>query len=167
MPLHFEAAHGCAVDRQNGLEIYQPRMEPGRVPDEVEYQYPIYQGSQRHGFGCLGVCTVIEDDGQPVRLFTLDLGQGWVIDWILKLKQQLQIDGDTFDFVQRLAEGLVRVFQSRTDNTEAAHYVALTQDAALREYGISVPDGLSHLSNGQLVLAEVRVQAHPVEGAVP
>ena len=167
MPLHFEAAHGCAVDRGNGLEIYRPRMEPGRSPEEVEYQYPIYQGEKTHGIGCLGLSTVIEENGHPVRLFTLDLGQGGAIDRILKLKQQLQIDGDTFEFVQRLAEGLVKVFQSRTDNTEAAHYVALIQDAALQEHQISVSDGLARLSNGQVILAEVHVQAHPVEGAVP
>jgi hypothetical protein len=139
-------------------------MEPGSAPDEVEYQYPIYQGETMHGFGCFGLCTVIEEDGQPVRLFTLDLGQGWVIDWVLTLKQQLKIDGDTFDFVQRLAEGLVRVFQSRTDNTEAVRYVVLSQNAALREYEISVPDGVARLSNGQLILAEVRVPARPLEG---
>lgn len=167
MSIHFEAALGSAVDSQNGLVIYEPRMQPGRTPDEVEYQYAIYQGTHRDGLGCFGLSTQIEEDGQPVSLFTLDLGQDWVIDSMVKLKQRFHIEGDVFEFVQGLAEGLVKVFETRTDNTNAAHYVALTQEAPLRVAGLNVPDPLSHLSNGQIILAEVRVPARHARGSVP
>jgi hypothetical protein len=168
MTLHFVAAHGCAVDSANSLVIYPPRMEPTSKPDEVEYQYWLYKNDDMgHGLALFGLNALIEEAGEAVRLFTLDLGQPQVIEPILKLKQRLAIDGDDFEFIHRLAEGLVRVFQSRTDNTEAVHYVALTQDAPLQDVGLVVPAYLPRLSNGQVVLAEARVDAHPVVRRVP
>ena len=167
MPLHFEAARGSAVDHQNGLVIYQPRIEPRSIPDEAEYQYPIYRGEKLHGIGFFGICKEIEEEGQPTQLFTMDLGQAWVLDSILELKQQLEIDGDDFDFMQQLADGFVKVFQSRKNNREAVHYLALTQEATLLAQGIRTPHGIPRIANGQLILAELRLPARPMEGAVP
>lgn len=158
MTLHFVAAHGSSVDRANALVIYEPRIEAGPAPDEVEYQYAIYQNENtRDGLGLFGLNVVIEEGGQNVRVFTLDLGQPQVLESTLKLKQRLAIEGDDFDFIHGLAEGLVRVFESRTDNREAVRYVALTQDAALQAKGVAVPDGLPRLPDGQIILAETDV----------
>lgn len=168
MTLRFVAAHGSSVDTANALVIYRPRMEPCAAPDEVEYQYAIYKNEdERDGLGFFGLSIVIEEGGEPVRVFTLDLGRPPVIESMIELKKRLKVDGDDFDFIQRLAEGLVGVFESRTDNTEAVRYVALTQDAPLHEKGIAVPDALPRLPNGQIVLAEARVEAHTIEGSVP
>lgn len=166
MSLHFEAARGSAVDHQNGLVIYQPRIEPRSIPDEAEYQYPIYRGEKLHGIGFFGLCKEIEEDGELTQLFTMDLGQAWVLESIIELKQQLEIDGEDFDFVQQLADGFVKVFQSRKNNRKAVHYLALTQEAALLAQGIRAPDGISRLANGQLILAELRLPAYPVGSAV-
>ncbi|WP_213947027.1 hypothetical protein [Luteibacter sp. dw_328] len=168
MTLHFVAAHGSAVDSANGLVIYPPRMEQSSKPDEVEYQYAIYNKDRnRHGLGFFGLNVLTEEAGETVRLNTLDLGGPQVIDSMLKLKQRLHIDGDDFEFIHRLAEGLVRVFESRTDNTEAVHYVALTEEAPLQDIGLAVPANLSRRSNGQVVLAEAWVDAHPIVRSVP
>lgn len=168
MTLHFVAAHGSSVDSANALVIYEPRIEAGPAPDEVEYQYAIYQNENtRDGLGLFGLNVLIDEGGEIVRVFTLDLGQPQVLESTLKLKQRLGIEGDDFEFIHGLAEGLVRVFDSRTDNREAVRYVALTQDVALQAKGVAVPDGLPRLPNGQIVLAETRVAAHPVEGIAP
>ncbi|MET0617600.1 MAG: hypothetical protein ABWZ54_07490, partial [Luteibacter sp.] len=164
MPVHFEAAHGSAVDSENRLVIYRPRIEPGTVPDEIEYQYAIYQNDDiRDGIGIFGLNVRIEENGEIVRLFTLDLGQPQVIESIQKLQRRLAIEGDEFAFLHGLADGLVKVFQGRTDNTEAVQYVALTQEASLQAMGLSVPEGLPRLPNGQFVLAQAVIPAHPVE----
>jgi hypothetical protein len=165
MPLRFEAAHGSAIDANNDLKIFQPRMQPTATPDEVEYQYPIYKGEKLHGIGCFGLCTLIEEEGEPTQLFTIDFGQDWVLKSIMQLKQRLEVDGDDFDFVHQLADGFVKVFQSRKHNPQAVHYLALSQDVCLREAGVRFPEELVRLSNGQIILAELRLPAHPVGGA--
>jgi hypothetical protein len=168
MTLHFVAAHGSAVDSANGLVIYRPRMQPTSTPDEVEWQYMVYKNDDMgHGLGFFGLHVLIEEAGETVRLFTLDLGRPDVVTSMLKLKQRLSIDGDDFEFIHRLAEGLVRVFESRTDNTEAVHYVALTEEAPLQDVGLAAPANFSRLSNGQVVLAEAWVDAHPIVRSVP
>lgn len=155
MTLHFVAAHGSSVDSANALVIYEPRIEAGPAPDEVEYQYAIYQNEiTRDGLGLFGLNMLIDEDGVRVRVFTLDLGQPQVLESTLKLKQRLGIEGDDFDFIHGLAEGLVRVFEGRTDNRETIRYMALTQDVALQAMGVVVPGGLPRLPDGQIVLAE-------------
>lgn len=168
MTLHFVAAYGCAVDSANSLVIYEPRMEPTSKPDEVEWQYMIYKNDDMgHGLGFFGLHALIDDGGEIVRLFTLDLGRPQVVTSMLKLKHRLGIDGDDFEFIHRLAEGLVRVFESETNNTEVIRYVALTQDAPLQDVGLVVPVDLPRLPNGQVILAETRLEAHPVVRSVP
>jgi len=167
MTLHFVAAHGSAVDSINGLVIYRPRIEPGSTPDEVEYQYTIYKNDGTHsGVGLVGLNVMIED-AETVRILTLNLAQPQAIKSMLRVKQRLGIDGDDFEFIHRLAEGFVRAFESRTDNTEAVHYVALTQEEPLRNVGLVIPADLPRLPNGQVVLAETRLKAYPIAQSVP
>ena len=168
MPLHFAAAHGSAVDSINGLVIYRPRIEPGSTADEVEYQYTIYKEDGTHsGVGLVGLNVMIEEAGETVRLLTLNLARPQAIKSMLRVNPRLGIDGDDFGFIRRLAEGFVRAFESRTDNTEAVRYMALTQDAPLREVGLVVPPDLPRLSSGQVVLAETRLEIHPIVRLVP
>lgn len=163
MTLHFVAAYGCAVDSANGLVVFEPRMEPGRTPDEIEYQYSINKkDGTREGLGFFGLHVLVEEAGETVRLFTMKLGQPQVIDSMLKIKERLHIDGDEFEFIHRLAEGFVRAFESETDNTEVIRYVALIQDAPLQDVGLAVPANLPRLPNGQVVLAEIRLEAHAI-----
>lgn len=168
MTLHFVAAHGSAVDSVNGLVIYRPRIEPGATPDEVEYQYTIYKKDGTHsGVGLVGLSAMIEEAGETVRLLTLNLAKPQAIRSMLRVKQRLGLDGDDFEFIHRLAEGFVRAFESRTDNTEAVHYVALTQEEPLRDLGLVTPADLPRLPHGQVILAESRVAAHPIVGLAP
>jgi hypothetical protein len=163
MSLHFIAAHGYSIDTANAVMICPPRMEPGTASGEVEYQYWIYKNDDMgHGLGCFGSSVLVEEAGQTVRLFTLNLGQPQAIESMLKLKQQFHLDVSDFEFIHRLAEGLVRVFESRTDNAEAVRYVALTVEARLQDIGVTVPADLPRLPSGQVVLAEARVQASSI-----
>ncbi len=161
MPLRFEAAYGSAVDQHNNLKIFEPRMEPTSIPDGVEYQYAIYRGDTRYSFGCFGLCTIVQEEGRRVRVFTLDLGLDWVIESIQKLRQCLDIDGGDFDFAQRVAEGLVLVFQSQTGNSEEVRYMAFMRDAVFKAKGWVAPDGLVRLANGDVVLAQVVLPVNP------
>ncbi|WP_266171702.1 hypothetical protein [Dyella subtropica] len=166
MPLHFEAANGSAIDHQHGLEVFQPRMEPTENQGEVEYQYWIFRGESQYSLGCFGTFNSIKNEGRNVDVFTLNLGQNWVIESIFKTKDRLNILGDKFSFLVGLSEGLVRVFQSRRDNDNEVRYLALSQEAVLHDHGIAIPDGLLRLPNGDIVLAEVTVPAHPSASTV-
>jgi hypothetical protein len=165
MSIHFEAARGSAVDRQNDLTIYQPRMQPTDTADEVEYEYAIYRGDVRYGLWCLGTSHLTQVEGRVVRIFTLDLGRDWVSKSFWELKKEISISGDDLNFLVGLAEGLVKVFQSRTDNDAEVRYVALSQELALQDRGIVAPKNLARLPNGSLILAEVVVPAHPLPSA--
>lgn len=168
MTLHFVAALGSAIDSANGLVIYRPRMQPGSTADEVEWQYAIRkEDGTREGLGFFGLHVVIEEAGESVRLFTMNLGQPQVIKSMLNIKQRLHIDGDDFEFIHRLAEGFVKAFESRTDNTEVVRYVALTEETSLKDVGLIAPAELPRLSNGQVVLAETRLEAHPIVRSAP
>jgi hypothetical protein len=168
MTLRFLAAYGSAVDSANALVIYRPRMQPTSTPDEVEWQYSIRRDDgTREGLGFFGLRVVIEEAGEAVRLFTMNLGQPQVIKSMLSMKQRLHIDGDDFEFIHRLAEGFVKAFESRTDNTEVVRYLALTEDASLKDVGLTAPADLTRLSNGQVVLAEARLVAHPIVRSAP
>jgi hypothetical protein len=84
----------------------------------------------------------------------------------VNVMERLQIESDGFDFIRGLAEGFVRAFKSRTNNTEALRYVAVAEEVALRNVGLVVPAGLPCLSNGEIVLAETRLKAHGVRHQV-
>ena len=82
MPLRFEAAHGSAVDSRNDLKIFRSRMEPTSTPEEVEYQYAIYRGETQYGFGCLGLSTVVQEQGRPVRVIS-EAGSSAMLFWAI------------------------------------------------------------------------------------
>lgn len=86
---------------------------------------------------------------------------------MLNIKQRLHIDGDDFEFIRRLAEGFVTAFESRTDNTEVVRYVALTEVNSLKEVGLTAPPELPRFSDGQVVLAETRLEARPIVRSAP
>ena len=159
MTLHFEAAFGSAIDVRNNIRIHQPRIHKGSSPDGAEFDYAIYRGADRDSLSCGGTSTLIENNGTQVRLFTLDLGEPSVVEAMLKLKDRLRIACENFDYFHQLARGLALVFQSRTDNTEEVLYVVFASPSSLITYAISPPTDFPRLPNGNLLLADVRLQA--------
>lgn len=169
MNLQFEATQGSAVDRVNGLEIFRPRMLPLEAHDAVEFQFAIYQGDKRHGFGCNGTFHVVQkNEGCAVRVFTLDLGEDLTVEWAAELKVWLNLPGDSFGFLVGLADGLAKSFQGRTDNyDEELRYEVVSNVASLIKRGFAAPDDVTRGSDGEIVLATVRVPLHPMTDVVP
>ena len=161
MPLRFEAAPGSAIDPEHGIKILCSRQEPGRTPDEIEYQYAIYKDGKRHGFGCLGISTSVVERDRTIRLFTLDLGPDAYVRLMLSLRLTLQIKDGELDFVLALTDGLLKVHLDRSDNEENVRYIALGMRDSLLSAGVPVPSDFPALPNGQLILAEAHVPAHP------
>jgi hypothetical protein len=157
--MNFEAALGSSVDQANHLKIFPPRMEPTAEADGVEYQYPIYRGDTRYGLGFFGTETMVQREGKPEQVFTLNLGSPTAIDAIFWLKRELQIHDEDAAFLINLARGLVLVFVTRTDNEDPVTYRAISDVSALQSRGLIVPSGLQPSSSGELLLAEVRVPA--------
>jgi hypothetical protein len=164
--MNFEAALGSSIDQANHLKIFPPRMEPTAEANGVEYQYPIYRGDTRYGLGFFGTETMVQRDGKPEQVFTLNLGSPAAIDAILWLKRELQIHDDDAAFLIGLARGLVLVFATRTDNDDPVTYRAISNVSALRASGLILPSDVQPLSSGELVLAEVHIPAHPLDGGV-
>lgn len=161
MPLNFKPQRGSAIDINNGLVIYRPRILPAEAPDDIEYQYAIYRDDQPYdGLGLFGTDAITNETEHLQRVFTLDLGRDWVLDSIFGFKRALGSEDEDIDFLRGLARGLVAVFESRTDNDEELCYVAVTKAVLLIERGIPLPDDLKRSATGEIVLAEVIVPAH-------
>jgi hypothetical protein len=162
--MNFEAALGSSIDQANQLKIFQPRMEPTAEANGVEYQYPIYRGDTRYGLGFFGTETMVQRDGKPEQVFTLDLGSSQAIESILWLKRELQIHDADAAFLMGLARGLVLVFATRTDNDDPVSYRAISNVSALQANRLTLPSNVQSLPSGELVLAEVHIPAHPLDG---
>lgn len=164
MSIFFEAAHGSSIDKTNNIEIFQPRIHPTGSPDEIEYQYSIYQGEKRYGLGCLGICRQPDTKVGSARITTLNLGEDWVIQSMLKLKRRLCNHDDGFTFIMNLARGLVLVFKNRTDNTEAVQYIALTKESTLAAHGIVINETVERFSVNEIILSKISLPAHSPTG---
>lgn len=164
MSIFFEAVHGSSIDKANNIEIFQPRIHPTESPDEMEYQYSIYQGEKRYGLGCCGICRQADSKGGSARIITLNLGEDWVIQSMLKLKRRLYNHDDDFTFVVNLARGLILVFKSRTDNTEAVQYIALTKESTLAAHGIAINETVERFSADEIILSKISLPAHSPTG---
>ena len=158
MPLNFKAQLGEAVDLDTGLSILSPRMLPASPPanpNDTEYQYTFYRdGESYDGLGLFGTDVVIEKDGRREGVSTLNLDREWLLDSVFRLKRDLGDDGDDFAFLQGLAYGLIAVFENHSDSDDG-RYVVVTDAALLAARGINVPNGVTRLNSGQIVLAEI------------
>jgi len=161
MPLNFKAQIGGAIDLDTGLTICEPRTLPASLPtnpDRVEYQYTLYRGDERYYIGLFGVDTVVEKDGHKEWIFALDFGRDWVLDSVFSIKRDLGNDDDDFVFLQGLARGLVAMFE-KDHSEDDVRYVVLTDTALLAARGITVPNGVTRLGSGEIVLAEILTPA--------
>lgn len=160
-PLRFEANDGSAVDRQHGIEIFESRIQPAEQPGETEYQFGVYQGDKRFGFGCNGTQRVSEDGGRTQRTFVLNLGEDATLEWALQLKGWLEFPGDDRSFLWGLADGLVKTFQDRTDNyDEDVRYEVVIDAGTLQRHGIAAPQDAGQ----EILVAAVDIPMHPLSG---
>lgn len=162
--MHFVVAPGSSMDQANGLQIFQPRMQPTTEANGVEYQYPIYRDNTRYALGFFGTEAVLRQGSQREQVFTINLSQTKAIDAILWLKQELHIPEDDGTFLVGLARGLVLVFATRTDNDDPVTYRAISDLSALLARGIALPLDVRTLSSGEVLLAEIRIPSHPFDG---
>jgi len=161
MTLHFEAESGAAVDRYHGVEIPPPRLVPLDHPDQTQFEYSIYRNERRHGFACLATDEVFQENGLAIRHFTLHFEEDGTIEWALKLKSWMNIEGDAAAFLQRLAEGVVKVFEKQTANySSELRYQVITDAAALDRHNLSLPSA-KRLPDSRIELAYVRVPLNP------
>ena len=165
--MNFEVAPGASIDRANRLQIFLPRMEPTAEANGMEYQYRIYCGDVRYGLGFFGTATLMRQGGQPEQVFTLNLGHPSVIDSILQLKRDINIEEDDATFLEGIVRGLVRVFASRTGNDEPVTYRAISDPSVLQARGLVISLDAQTQPIGELVLAEIRIPAHPITYGTP
>lgn len=164
-PLRFEPSDGSAVDRQYGIEIFESRILPTDQPGETEYQFGVYQGENRFGFGCNGTQRVTHEAGRAQRTFVLNFAQDTTIDWALKLKGWLNVPGDELSFLWSLADGLVKTYQDRTDNyDEDVRYEVVTDGEVLQRHGIAQPVDAPQAAGGEILLSAVDIPMHPLSG---
>ncbi|MGO4701407.1 hypothetical protein AB4083_08880 [Dyella sp. 2RAB6] len=153
------------MDRQHGIEIFESRTLPTGKPGETEYQFGVYQGENRFGFGCNGTQQVAHDGDRTQRTFVLDLGQDTTLDWALKLKGWLAFPGDDLSFLWGLADGLIKTYQDRTDNyDEDVRYEVVIAKDALQRHGMAAPQGATQESDGQILVAAIDIPMHPLSG---
>lgn len=157
MPLIFEPRPGAVVDQTADLSIYPPRMLPASPPEppgHTEYQFALYRGEDRHGFGMFGTEIVREIENRRRRLVILDLRRDWVIDSTLKLKRRLDITDNDLRFLQDLSKGLLAARALQCEPGEDIACRAMTDAELLAERWIEVPGALLTAYPGLVELAE-------------
>lgn len=174
MPLNFVPQRGAAVDRETGLTIYAPRMLPAEGQDDVEYQYSFDRNDHSiDGLGLYGFELSVRRNGRVQQVFTLDLGREAVLESIFnRVKKSFANEDDDFSFLANLAQGLISVFESRTDNDDDVRYVAITKPSLLSQHGIELPEEFKNIADdislpdGYVAIAEITVPAHPVQAGL-
>lgn len=157
----FEVAPGGAEDRAHHLRLFRPRVEPTTDAHVDEYQFPVYRGDDRYAISVPGDASMVEGE----QTITLHLGSPSVLDGILEMKRYFDIQEEDGAFLLELAQGLVKVFVSRTDNGEALTYRVVVDAAVWRERGYHPSaEGLVASLPGEWILAEAHVPAHPSMG---
>ncbi len=127
--LHFQPQIGCAVDEQNRLTIYRPRLADAEAPYDLEYQYSIFRDEKPfEGIGLFVTDSWARERTGPERVFAIDMTTLQARSSVLALKASLGIDSDDLTFLRGLAYGFVAVFQSRRDNAYPVRYIALGDD---------------------------------------
>ncbi len=166
MPIDFMPRERSAFDEISRISILRPRMLPASLPERVgaiEFQYSFRRDGQDVGaLGFLGTEELVETAGRREWIYTLDLSPGEVLEDMLRFKQAIGNSDRDAEFLQGLARGLVYAFAGQTSNVDDLRYVAIAHVDDLARVGLSVPDGLAHLTDGSIILADVLVPAHVI-----
>lgn len=160
-PLHFQPQLGSAVDEENRIAIYRPRLVPAEPPYDIEYQYLIFKDDKRFE----GIALFVTDSwargrNSSEQIFVIDLATAQAIDSALDVKSSLGLVGDDLTFLRELSRGLVAVFQSRTDNANVVRYIVVTSVRALVARGLNDTSQLEVLEDGRAILAQAVVPAN-------
>lgn len=166
MTPNFQVRPDSSLDLVSGISINRPRILPAILADGTEgteYQYAFLRDGKRlDGLGFLGSDLVVEKDGQREWVFTFHLGREKLVRAMLEFKTVFHADGDDFEFLCKLAQGLVLAYAGRTDNEDALRYVAATTFEALSAAGVFISGETQVLDDGIVILAEVFVPKHAV-----
>lgn len=161
MPLNFKPRPGSAVDQDSGVVITAPRLlpaSPPRDPNHTEYHYLIYQeGVRVDGLGLFGSEAMEESENGRERVFTLDLGQDWVLTSAFSVKRTLGNTDDDLTFLCGLAEGLILANMDQRSSKCNLRYLAVTTTEALGRRGITDAPGRLRMVAGKILLAEAFV----------
>ncbi|WP_313461306.1 hypothetical protein [Stenotrophomonas sp.] len=157
-PLHFQPQLGSAVDEQNRLTIYRPRLADAGSPYDLEFQYSIFRDEKPfEGIGLFVTDSWARERTGTERVFAIDMSTPQALSSAFALKSSFGIDGDDLTFLIGLAHGLVAVFQSRKDNAYPVRYIALGDVEALRKRGLTIDSRIDVTTDGNALLAQVVV----------
>lgn len=166
MSIDFKPRERSAFDENSGISVLRPRMLPASIPgrtDAIEYQYSFRRDGQSIGaLGFFGTEEKIEKGARREWVYTLDLSPEAVLEDVLRFKKSIGNNDRDSEFVQSIALGLVSAFAGQTTNADDLRYVASTKADALARLGIAIPDGVTSLPDGSIILADVLVPAHVI-----
>jgi len=163
-PLHFQPQLGSAVDEENRIAIYRPRLVPAEPPYDIEYQYLIFKDDKRfEGIALFVTDSWAKGRNSPEQIFVIDLATAQAIESALDVKSSLGLVEDDLTFLRELSRGLVAVFQSRTDNANVVRYIVVTSVKALIARGVNDTSHLEVLEDGRAILAQIVVPANGSE----
>ena len=160
----FQVRSDSSFDPVSGISINRPRILPATLADGkegTEYQYAFLRDGKRlDGLGFMGSDMVVERDAQRECVFKFHLGREKLLRAMLKFKVVFEADGDDFEFLCKLAQGLVLAYAGSTDNEDALRYVAATTLDVLSAAGVLISGETHVLDDGVVILAEVLVPQH-------
>lgn len=160
----FQVRPESSFDLVNGISINRPRILPAILADGregTEYQYAFLRDGKRlDGLGFLGFDVVVEKGGRREWVFTFHLDTEKLLRALLEFKAVFHAGGEDFDFLCKLAQGLVLAYAGRTDNEDALRYVAATTFEALSAASVFISGETYVLDGGIVILAEALVPKH-------
>ncbi|MGH8039318.1 MAG: hypothetical protein ACREPD_16390 [Stenotrophomonas sp.] len=124
-------------------------------PDHTEYQYMFYVAGKRvGGLGLFGWEAMVEGAVGPERVFTLDLGRSWVLESLLRFKQEIGSTDDDLTFVIGMAERLVMANMDHSSSKYGIRYVAETTEELLARHGMTGLSTDMPMTQGRILLAQ-------------
>lgn len=142
----------------NEILVPAPRIVAASLPedpDHTEYQYAFYVAGKRvGGLGLFGWEAMVEGADGRERVFTLDLGRSWVLDALLRVKQEVGSTDDDASFVLGMAQRLVMANMDHSSSKYGIRYVAASTEEVLARHGITGLSADRPMFEGRIVLAQ-------------
>lgn len=151
--MKFEASRATAVDRDRGIEIIQPCLEPGANPGEVEMHYSIYFDDRIEVICCVAL---VEDHDDQTQTWTIRLSPSHLIGSLKRIQAALGDNSPTFDFLLCIADAMTLVYACGYDIYEPTLFTVVANTKDLDEHDVLPPSDSTNRS-GQIVLARRHV----------
>lgn len=164
--------HGhTAFDESTGITISHPKMYPEKHADgtiTAEDEYTLFSNDEIiDGIVISGDQKTTEKNGSRQYTYTLEIVEKNTFERLLRLKEMLRNESSEYEFISKIAQGLVNVFINTKGNSFAQRNLVTTTNEALSQNGVIIPNYAHTLPDGTIILAESYIPANSEQNSQP